>query len=123
MKIAISFYYEWMLHTKFISGSIKIDGWGGVYGTVGGALNLTQSHYNTVKAVVDETIAELSKGQTYDPNRKPMNRQYSLKIQPSSLDMHQIAKLKVNSSFRVTANLYNACIRGPAGLPPIRVAS
>ena len=50
MKIAILFYYEWLFHDKFISGSINIDGWGGgVYGTVGEALNLTKSHYNTVK--------------------------------------------------------------------------
>ena len=70
--------------------------------------------------MVDETIDALSKGQKCNTFCEPINKKHSLKIQPSSLNMHQIAKHKeVNSSFRITTDLFNACIRGPAGLPPI----
>jgi hypothetical protein len=119
MKVAISFYYEWLLHDDFLAGNIDIDGRSGVYGKIGRALNLSKTHYNTIKQVVDETIDALANGQIYEPYRKPIDKRATHKIQPSSLDMHQIAKLKVNSSFRITTDLFNVCIRGPAGLPPI----
>ena len=123
MKIAISFFYEWVLHDDFKAGKLSIDGSGGVYGKVGAAMMLTKTHYATIKAVVDETIVCIEKGTIYQPFRKTLTREHQVKVKPTSLDMHQIAKLKVNGSFRITADLFNACIRGPAGLPPIGYTS
>jgi hypothetical protein len=118
MKIAISYYYEHILHDEYQSGRIKIDGKGGVYGKVSQVFNLCHTHYATVKRVIDETIDAINKGELYKPERKE-NKKNTSKIKSNSLEMHQIAKLKINGSFRITTDLFNACIRAPAGLPPI----
>ena len=72
-----------------------------------------------MKKVVDaETAAVdsiLAKGE------KLYKIEASIKIKPTSLDMHQIAKFKVvinDGSFCITTNLFNTCIRVPVGLPP-----
>ena len=119
MKVAISFYYEWVLHDEFISGNILIDGSGGVYGKVAIVLNLSKTHYSTVNKVFNETIECIEKGIVYEPIHKVAKKDETSKIDPSSLDMHQIAKLKTNGSFHITTDLFNAYIHGPAGLPPI----
>ena len=67
MKIAISFYYENVLHDELQSGILKINGKGSVYGKVSFALNLSQTHYTTVKTVIDETIYAIEKGEMYQP--------------------------------------------------------
>ena len=102
-----------------MSGNLSIDDLGGVYGKVATVFNLSKTYYSTVKNVVNETIECIEKGIVYEPIRKVANKDTTSKIDPSSLDMHQIAKLKTNSSFRITTDLFNACICGPAGLPPI----
>ena len=52
MKIAIYFYCEWVLHDDLMAGKLIIDGKGGVYGLVGSAMKLSQTHYATVKKLL-----------------------------------------------------------------------
>ena len=68
---------------------------------------------------MDETLVDIKNDKTYTTFHPVPNKKNTQKINPTSLDMHQITKLKQNSSFQTTADVYNACIRAPAGLPPI----
>ena len=81
--------------------------------------HLCKMHYATVKRVVDETLVDIKNDKTYIPFCPVHNRKNTHKIIPTSLDMHQIVKLKQNSSFQTTADDYNAYIRAPVGLPLI----
>ena len=119
MRTTISFVYEWGYHHAYLDGTQKLKGSGGIVSSVAGQLNLLKTHYKTVEKVIDDTILALKNGDRYEPYRKSFVCPDRRKIKPSSRDMHLIAKLKEDANFRMTTNLFNACIRAPLGLPPI----
>ena len=119
MRTTISFVYEWGYHEAYLNGTQELKGSGGIIGSVANQLHLHKSHYNTVTKVVSDTIEALKNGERYEPFRKKFTCPERQKVSPKSKDMHLIAKLKENGNFRITTNLFNACIRAPLGLPPI----
>jgi hypothetical protein len=82
-------------------------------------LFLKNTHYKTIKKVVLDTISAIENDEVYEPNRANYTTPDKHKIQPTTFDMHHIAKLKQDGSFRLTAGMYNALIRAPLGLDPV----
>ena len=119
MKESISFIYEFTYHPGYIEGTKSLYGRDGIISTIANNLSLKNAHYKTIKKVVLDTIEAISNDEVYEPNRATYTTPNRHKVQPSSFDMHHIAKLKQDGSFRLTAGMYNALIRAPLGLEPI----
>lgn len=124
MRICISFIYESLHHQSYIDGDQGLyrdpDTFTvGIISTIAKTLKLDRTHYKTLKKVVLDTIVCVKDGIPYEPFRKVADKSKGRKINPSSLDMHLLSKLKQNGSFRITHGIFNACIRAPMGLPPL----
>ena len=119
MRVSISFYFEWNYYNSYLIGELPLESQMGIISVVANTLNLMKTHYSTVKKVILETIAAKKEGKKYQPYHQSYLSPKSRKIKETSLDMHLISKLKSKGSFATTANLFNACIRGPLGLKPI----
>ena len=124
MRVCISYYFEWIHYQSYLNGTQGLyrdpdTNAVGIVSSIAKALKLDRTHYKTVKMVVLDTIQCINDGTAYEPHRKISDKSVTRKINPSSLDMHLISKLKQNGSFRLTHSIFNACIRAPMGLPPI----
>ena len=118
MRTTISFVYEWGHHRAYLDGKEVLKGRGGIVSSVANQLNLDRTHHKTVENVINDTIEAFKNNEIYEPHRKTYECPNRQKVQPSSRNMHLIAKLKEDANF-LTNNLFNACIRAPLGLPPI----
>ena len=119
MRETISFIFEFTYYPKYEDGSQDLYGRGGIISCISNTLKMGQTHYKTVRKVVLDTIESINNDEVYEPFRTTYEKKHIHKVQPTSLDMHHIASMKENGSFRTTARMFNALIRAPAGLPPI----
>jgi hypothetical protein len=119
LRSTISFVYEFNYHANYVAGKIPLEGTKGVFYFINKSLMLKSNYYKTIKKVVLDTQHAIDNDCLYEPERVVYTKKHTHKLQHSSLDFHLISKMKQNSSFRTTAGVYNALIRGPLGLPPI----
>ena len=119
MRETISFIFEFTYYPEYFKGNQDIYGRGGIISCIANTLKMGNTHYKTVKKVVLDTLNAIENDEIYEPFRDTYDNQASHKVQPTSLDMHHIASMKENGSFRYTAQMFNALVRAPAGLPPI----
>ena len=123
LKESISFIYEFTYHPLYVEGTLDLYGRSGIISAIANSLYLKNTHYKTIKKVILDTIECINNDEVYEGHRSTYACPSRRKVDPSSFDMHHIAKLKENGSFRITAGMYNALIRAPLGLSPIGYTS
>lgn len=122
LRVVVSYLYHSQFHESYLNGSAHLqtgDG-DGIIVQVSKILKLDRSHYNMVKKVITDTITALSLGDAYEPERVTYICPDRRKVKADSAAMHLLTCFKEKGlSYRLTSDVYNACVSEPQGLQPI----